>query len=202
METSLFYRYFPNQRTEASYPAGLWQWLLALPGAALLFGRRVKPATRAVVGLMLAVALIGLFMTLQISQPIWRIIEPALAFLQYPWRFGAISALGVSLLTGATVLALMVLPGRAFWRRSGYTLMLLLIIALAVSATRELPYTPTPAIDEATIITRMWTEEREVGQLARPGPGSTCRHGSREQRWAIGPLVAGSRRPRSGRSQH
>jgi hypothetical protein len=50
----------------------------------------------------LVVFLFAVIMTLQISEPVWRII-PFSGYIQYPWRFLAFAAFGSSLLTAGIV---------------------------------------------------------------------------------------------------
>ena len=53
----------------------------------------------------LGVAVISLFMLGDASLPVWQAVEAGLAFLQYPWRFLALTALATGVLAGLLVQA-------------------------------------------------------------------------------------------------
>ena len=85
-----------------------------------------------------------------------------------------------------TALALCLLPPRRFFRNYGRALMLPLIVVLAISAMRELPYQTQPITDDDVTTRRMWTEEREAGQIGSTWTGEYVPTWVKEQRWAIG----------------
>ncbi len=58
------------------------------------------------------VALISLFMLGNASLPAWQVLEAGLAFLQYPWRFLALTALATGMLAGLLVQAVEPSEGR------------------------------------------------------------------------------------------
>jgi len=80
-----------------------WRWAarrpVAAPGPqAAAPGPQAAGAAPAVYGLALAGA--AAFMTSAPSLPIWRLFEPILAQLQYPWRFMTLVALGLAIAVG------------------------------------------------------------------------------------------------------
>lgn len=77
----------------------LFVGVLAL-GAWRLAGRRRLHDAPLVVFALLVVLTSGL-MTTTVSLPIWRALQPGIESLQYPWRFLAVTAVGVALLAGA-----------------------------------------------------------------------------------------------------
>ena len=185
LSAGYFYRYPPGQGTVAEYPAGLWQWLLALPGLVFVLLKRTRPLLRATLGLMTLAAIGSTFMTLTVSQPLWQLGEPALAFLQYPWRFQAVAALGASLLTGAGLVWLGAVTFPAMWRRTSRPITLLAVVVMASSALGMLPYEALPMSTEPTIAD-MWMEERCAGQIGTTWTGEYLPGWVQEQRWAIG----------------
>jgi len=186
ISTSFFYRYFPEQGTVAEYPASLLRLVLAAPGVFLVFYRRLKPVTRAIIGLMTLVAAGSLFMTLAVSLPVWTIFEPALSFLQYPWRFQAAAALGSSFLIGATAMLIGILLPERVWGQARRAVVVVAVIILAVASLGALPYQSLDIADSDLTMTRMWTEEREVGQIGTTWTGEYLPIWVEEQRWAIG----------------
>ncbi len=62
-------------------------------------GRAVKGAALALFGLLLAA--VAAFMTAQPSAPVWRVLQPVLGQLQYPWRFMTLAGLGLAVAAGA-----------------------------------------------------------------------------------------------------
>jgi len=73
-----------------------WRWAARKPVAAP--GPQAAGAAPAVYGLALAGA--AALMTSAPSLPVWRLFEPVLAQLQYPWRFMTLVALGLAIAAG------------------------------------------------------------------------------------------------------
>lgn len=85
----------PGRLDGISFMVGKLHWLLVL--ASLFLARRKK-----ILLLPLAVFFLALFMTTAFSRPIWEAV-PALAFVQYPWRFLSLAVLAAALLAGGAV---------------------------------------------------------------------------------------------------
>ncbi len=192
---SPIYRYFPEQRTVSEHPVGLVQASAAALGALVWVRRRTRtpgPLFRPTLVLLAAAAMLGFFMTTSLSLPVWRACEPLLSFLQYPWRFQALTALGTAFLAGA--LALFLDPGtggpapaagrgRALtgWIGAGT-----LVALLAMESLGALRYEPLALRDEEVTFRRMWMEERAAGQIGTTWTGEYLPVWVQEQRWAIG----------------
>ncbi|NLE75486.1 MAG: hypothetical protein GX605_01880 [Chloroflexi bacterium] len=177
------YRYAPYQSTAAEHLTSLWLLALALPGAALAASRRAARGTRWALAALLAMALGGLFMTLQVSLPLWQALEPLLAFLQYPWRFQAVVSLGLAGLVGGGV----ALASRAHAPRPlAWGVAAAASAILAVHALGALPPAALPLAAAEVTHQRMWAEERAVGQIGSTWTGEYLPLWVREQRWAIG----------------
>ncbi len=179
------YRYFPAQGTPAEHPAGLVTSLVALAG--LLLGlsrlRRVSPR---ILGLMSLAAVGGWFMTTTPSLPLWKLGEALLSYLQYPWRFMALHALGAAWLAGAGTLAIQdIFPPRSASRFVS-VISPAVIALVAASSLARLPYQTLELRDDGLTYQRMWAEEREVGQIGTTWTGEYLPIWVREQRWAIG----------------
>jgi hypothetical protein len=147
---------------------GVLVWLFARRGAggetALDFESRVK---RWLLLFFLAVTLCSIFMTLSYSLPVWRLTQPVLASLQYPWRFMALTSLGVALVTGALFLPLGVgaeaTERRWVWLRDGLGLGLLVV--LMIYGLADLPTEMVPLEDGQVTVQRMWEEDFAARQI-------------------------------------
>lgn len=99
-------------RDGLSFMLGKIHIILAVIGAVLFaIGRRRTGAARTVGAVGLASTAAGVFFALPISAFAWRYL-PGFAYLQYPWRFLAVSGFGIAVLTAFAVSAI---PGR-IWR--------------------------------------------------------------------------------------
>jgi hypothetical protein len=125
-------------------------------------------------------------MLVDLSLPVWKAFEAALAFLQYPWRFQALTVLATAFLGG---LLLQVAAERA--PRAGRLAGLFLLVLIAVFSLPALPATPTRA---DLSVEEMWRLDRELGQVGATWTGEYLPIWVREQRWAISyPLSPGTR---------
>lgn len=110
VQPSLFFDFDVADR--AAFRMGLLQALLAVVGGGVLlwqaWRRRPELLFRSRAFFVLALLLVATFMITPLSAPLWEHL-PLLPFVQFPWRFLSIQALGTSLVTGALAL----LP----WRR-------------------------------------------------------------------------------------
>ena len=167
----LAYRY--EVRDPVTFPLGWVQGLILVAGLGLPFLRRLRgPAI-----LSLAVALISAWMLTTSSLPAWRALEGGLAFLQYPWRFQAMTVLATAMLAGLLLQALAGAP------RPVAPLAAVLILALTGAwALAALPVTatrPSPSVEA------MWAQDREFGQVGSTWTGEYLPIWVQEQRWAI-----------------
>jgi len=155
------------------YPLGLIHALLILAGVALLVWQIVRPASersewliqRWHLAFFLLVTAGSLFMMLALSLPLWRLAQPLLASLQYPWRFMALTSLGVAVLAGSLfMLGEGEQQGRTRrWLRHGLGLGLLAI--LLVYGLADLPTQMLPLADSQVTVQRMWEEDFENRQI-------------------------------------
>ncbi len=135
--------------------------------------------------LFLVIALFSVYMLMDISLPVWQTFEATLAFLQYPWRFQALTVLATAFLGG---LLLQVVTERA--RRAGALAGGLVLILIALFSLPALPVSPTkPTLS----VEGMWRLDRELAQIGATWTGEYVPVWVKEQRWAISyPLPAGT----------
>jgi hypothetical protein len=182
---SLFpvYRYFPDLGggyDNPFYPLGLIYVLLILASLGVLIWLFFRPASEREGELkstpkrtawhllfFLVVTLVSIFMMLNYSLPLWRLTQPVLASLQYPWRFMALTSLGLAFLSGGLFLPFEGLARetrrRWSWLRNGLGLGLLLLLMFYGLA--DLPIEPLPLEDEQVTVVRMWEEDFAARQI-------------------------------------
>lgn len=223
----------PLYRYREAHGAGLTEHPLSWPAALLLLAvvawlawraatqrpaSQRTPNSTAVALYGTALAVLAALMTAAPSLPVWRLLEPVVAQLQYPWRFMALVALGLAVSAGALVAA----PARAApaavdgRRRAGRpadrspapeagapainrahsvgaAFVAVLAIAYAINALGEIPLEPlviTPA--EASGTARMWREDAAAGQVGATWTGEFLPQTVAEQRWALGRPLEGA----------
>jgi len=114
-----------------------------------------------------AVTLGSIFMMLSYSLPVWRLTQPVLASLQYPWRFMALSSLGVAMLVGYVFVPGAASPEGGSRRRRvvPYAVGLALLAALVVYGLADLPTEMLPLEDSQVTVERMWQEDFAARQI-------------------------------------
>ena len=177
ISTSPVFRYLPDLGggfDNPFYPLGLIYALLILAGMALLFWLLVRPASRGEESknrrwyllFFLLVTVGSVLMMLTWSLPLWRLAQPILASLQYPWRFMALTSLGVAVVAGS-LFALGEGPeqaaGRRRWLRYGLGLGLLGV--LLVYGLADLPREMLPLEESQVTVKRMWEEDFAARQI-------------------------------------
>jgi hypothetical protein len=173
----LAYPYPTEAGVAPTFPLGLVQVVILV--AALILPFRAHRRRWATV-FFLALALLSAFMLTTTSLPIWRLFERGLAFLQYPWRFQALTALATAFIAGA----LWHQPSR---RTFSIPPLKEIVAALAycgllIWALWRLPYTPTtPDLS----VEAMWQMDRDLGQVGTTWTGEYLPIWVAEQRWAI-----------------
>ena len=169
------YPYPVNSGTVPTFPLGLGQLAILAAAPLVIFGLRWR---RWVDLFFLAVALFSAFMLTLASLPLWRLFESGLAFLQYPWRFQALTVLATAFLAGTICQA----ARRYFSPRYCKLLAATFLLAIGAWALWRLPYSPTsPNIS----VEAMWTGDREVGQVGATWTGEYLPIWVTEQRWAL-----------------
>ena len=165
------YRY--EVRDPITFPLGWVQGLVLVAAPGLLLLRRWRrPAV-----FFLAVALASAWMLTSPSQPAWEAFEPGLAFLQYPWRFQALTVLATAMLAG---LLLQALAGAS--RPGAGVAAVVVLAATGAWALAALPVTPTrPPLS----VVDMWAHDRDLGQVGSTWTGEYVPIWVKEQRWAI-----------------
>jgi len=163
---SLLYRYFPNQGVKAEHPLSLIHLSLLLISLAAVF-RLVKiiEGKKAwwPMAFFLLVASLSFFMTLTYSLPLWRLLEPLLASLQYPWRFMGMASLGAAFLAGGVTLWAKEEKKGGFW---GYPLGLSLMALSIIAGLARLPLEGQKMAESEVSVARMWEEDfahRQIG---------------------------------------
>jgi hypothetical protein len=172
------YPYTDEPGVTPTFPLG---WLqVAILAAALILPFRPRPGRWAAV-FFLAVALVSVFMLTAASLPVWRLFEPGLAFLQYPWRFQALAVLASAFLAGALFQGA---KGQEQTNSlSGKPLAACgLVLIAAIWSLWHLPVTPTtPDLS----VEAMWHVDRDNGQVGATWTGEYLPIWVTEQRWAL-----------------
>ncbi|MEJ2209930.1 MAG: 6-pyruvoyl-tetrahydropterin synthase-related protein [Anaerolineae bacterium] len=154
--------------------------LLAAVPLPLLVRRRRLPTL-----FFLAVGLFSVFMLTDISLPVWRTFESALAFLQYPWRFQALTVLATAFLGGMFLQVAVERLPRAGVAMGGLVLLLVGLFAL--------PGLPVTSSYPDLSVEGMWRLDRDLSQVGATWTGEYVPVWVKEQRWAISfPRPAGT----------
>jgi hypothetical protein len=77
--------------------------LIVLLSGRLSFFRKVKKDQKAAMAIGVGFLALSIFLTNQISQPIWDIFKP-MAYIQYPWRFLIFATFAASFLAGSATI--------------------------------------------------------------------------------------------------
>ena len=170
----LTYDYSLEPGGPVTFPLGWVQVVFLL--AALLFLFRFRQR-RWLVLFWLAVAFFSTFMLTRASLPVWKVFEPGLAFLQYPWRFQAITALATAILAGMLLQGLAPPSSRRRVALGG-----LLLLVMGIWALWSLPITP---IRPDLSVQEMWRNDQEFGQVGATWTGEYLPIWVKEQRWAV-----------------
>lgn len=174
----LVYPYPDQAGGHPTFPLGWLQLLILAASAVMLLLRRSgQPRLHLY---FLAIALGSAFMLTRASLPVWRALEAGLAFLQYPWRFQAVTALAAAVLAGAVWAGirqrLRSRPGAlAGFAAAGCGLLL----AWSLWKLPLVPLQPDLSVEA------MWQIDREHGQIGATWTGEYLPVWVQEQRWAI-----------------
>ena len=180
---TLVYPYPPAAAPTVPLPA----WLLLIVAlAALGFAWHKRSRFAAVVTGGLAAVLVAVWLTTASSAVIWRLLEPLLGKLQFPWRWQTIAGTGVAVL--------LAVGWQAAAKRddSGKRALVPLILGIAAGgylvAYATLGLSTTPASGSAADITPagMWAFDSQNGQVGASWTGEFLPSTVTEQRWAIG----------------
>lgn len=187
----LLYQYFPDQGVAAEHPLGLIQALLGAGSLIVLWRRARSGRPWGHLAFWWAVLAGGVFMTLDWSLPVWRLFQPLLSMVQYPWRFMSLVDLSVAYLIGSLLMvgdlgrdvaasqpAVRSNPGR-------YLALGAAVVALAANV---LPNLATPAValsDSDVSLQRMWDADYAAGQIGATWTAEYLPLTVREERWAI-----------------
>jgi len=180
-----------SDRPDTYFAFGLIPTLILAVGAASeLWSRRFLPLYGSVA------CLAAFFLASQPSQPIWDAAAPVLAALQFPWRFLAISALGLALSAAGLIHAITRGRGAAaasdISRRERGRLWLarpliaLIAGALLVSGLARLPFEQTAITTRDIEPEGLWQLDRATGQTGTTWVGELLPIWVAEQRWALG----------------
>ena len=191
-----FYRYRVSHGTGVAEHPLSWP---ALAFALLALGRLVVGTARrrALPGASLAwfglgLALAAALLTTAATLPVWRLLNPILGQLQYPWRFMSLVALGLTMATGVLGWPLRGKdPAGASHRGARRYAWGGVVIALAlVYMVNGLARVPAPPLSltaaEAWGVDRMWAEDAAAGQVGATWTGEFLPQTVSEQRWALG----------------
>lgn len=159
--------------------AFLWRWQSK---------KELKQAKIMLFGLFLA--FFALFMTTTASQFIWRPLTPLLGFLQYPWRFLSLAAVGVAVAGGALIPLITGGEGKesnqysvisVHWGIVGVVFVLAMLVSLPKLPYQALPLSPA----DTWLPEHMWQEDADAGQIGATWTGEFLPRSVTEQRWAI-----------------
>ncbi|MGQ9767141.1 MAG: 6-pyruvoyl-tetrahydropterin synthase-related protein, partial [Anaerolineae bacterium] len=193
-----FHRY--RLATGADHPLSWLTVAVCLAASGLLVWRLIQQRALSawpVAGFGIILATASAFMITQAALPVWRVLEPILMPLQYPWRFLVLTAVGVMLCIGALPALLGISEHRSQQRapetqHAPETLLrsaglAALGLALILQPLPHLPAEPLPmSAAEAWSPDRMWREDAEVGQVGATWTGEFLPLAVQEQRWALG----------------
>jgi hypothetical protein len=180
---SLVFPYPPAAAPTVPLPA----WLIlivALAALGLALRKRSAPAGALTAGLVAVLA--AVWLTTASSAVVWRLLEPLLGKLQFPWRWQAIAGTGLAVLL-AVGWQVVHRPAE-----DGKRSLVPLIIGIAVGGYlvvyATLGLSTTPASGSAADITTagMWALDNQNGQVGASWTGEFLPNGVTEQRWAIG----------------
>ena len=180
---SLVFPYPPAAAPTVPLPA----WLIlivALAAIGLAWRKRSTPAGVLTGGLVAVLA--AVWLTTVSSAMIWRLLEPLLGKLQFPWRWQAIAGTGLALLLAVGWQA--VYRHSEGPKRSLVPLILGIIIGGYLVAYATLGLSTTPAGGSAADITAggMWAYDSQNGQVGASWTGEFLPNEVKEQRWAVG----------------
>ncbi|MEA3337046.1 MAG: hypothetical protein U9R25_14135 [Chloroflexota bacterium] len=101
IDQSWIHRYTVSQGVQTLHSLGLAQLVAALSGLAVGIWRwrHLDRTVRLALPLFAVVAVLALFMQSSLSRPVWQHV-PGLILLQFPWRWQAIAALALAVVTG------------------------------------------------------------------------------------------------------
>jgi hypothetical protein len=180
----LIYRYFPEQGVPADRPLGLAQAVLSLGSLLVIFQTRHRSLSISHLHSFLVFcwlgALAAVAMTLQLSLPLWQMVQPLLSMIQYPWRFMTLVDMFVALVIGS------LLSWRASTRPAMHVTIALSISALL--AANALPHAPRETLDlraDQVTVQRMWQEDYAVEQIGATWTAEYLPLTVKEERWAI-----------------
>jgi hypothetical protein len=195
-DASYVYPYTDKAGSTPTFPLG---WLqAAILAAALVLPFRAHPG-RWVALFFLAVALASVFMLSTASLPLWQFFERGLAYLQYPWRFQALTVLATAFLAGA----LYGYVTQHAIRNARYALAVACCtfpLLLGAGGMWSLWKLPVAASTPDFSTEAMWQLDREYGQVGTTWTGEYLPTWVTEQRWAISlpakePASPGTRLP-------
>ncbi len=192
---TLAYAYRPAPGQPLQHHLGLATTLLLLSSVAVASARALwallhpspthagQPARIRLFIFAVAICLISAWMLTAPALPLWRLAEPLLARLQYPWRWLSMTAFGAALAAG------MLAPPRGAARGLLPGLAGALFIA---SSMAWLPYQPLPRSNADVTPEQMWAEDAANGQVGATWTAEFLPVTVSEQRWALSRPLAGA----------
>ena len=180
---SLVFPYPPAAAPTVPLPA----WLLLIVALAVLgLAWRRRRALAGVLAGGLAAVLAAVWLTTASSAIVWRLLEPVLGKLQFPWRWQAIAGTGLAVL--------LAVGWQAVNRRddSAKHTFVPLILGIAVGgylvayATVGLTMNPASGSEADIATAGMWAFDSQNGQIGASWTGEFLPNEVTEQRWAIG----------------
>ncbi len=182
IEQSIFFRYFDAEGLSLVFPLNWFSvGILMLATLVLLWNwRRKKTASTPYISLFhIALAWLSIFMITTSSLFLWHPLTDILGHLQYPWRFLALTAVGLAV--GVSGITPMLSDKRS-------TVFLGFIFAISVLVA--FPNLPVEMFDFPASDTwqpqRMWDEDAAVGHVGATWTGEFLPLTVKEQRWALG----------------
>ncbi|MFN8466858.1 MAG: 6-pyruvoyl-tetrahydropterin synthase-related protein [Caldilineaceae bacterium] len=177
---------FPYPPADApTVPLPAWLLLIvALAALGLVWRKRAMPAGALACGLVSV--LMAVWLTTASSAVIWRLLEPLLGKLQFPWRWQTIAGTGLAVLLAAGWQA--VHRHAEDPKRSLVPIILGIAVGGYLVGYATLGLSTTPASGSAVDFTTagMWAFDSQNGQVGASWTGEFLPNEVTEQRWAIG----------------
>jgi hypothetical protein len=167
---------------------------LAILGAAVALAVARRTPRGALLGGGLVAVILAAWLTTAPSEFAWRLFEPLLGKLQFPWRWQTIVGPGVAVLVGVAAAvgwATAQQAGGLGRQRRGATVGAAALAVAAMAwlvayATLGLPIAPGGTKVAAVTTDAMWATDSRNGQVGASWTGEFLPNTVTEQRWAIG----------------
>lgn len=167
---------------QATVPFSGYLALTIVSGAGLLIARRGHWPQRPLLALTLLIVVGALTLSTAGSAWLWRLGEPIMSRLQFPWRWQTIVAPALALAAALIVDALT----QNVARRWAVMLVCAVGVLLALHTLSAVAWQPAPFSADDLTDAYMWAFDAQHGQVGATWTGEFLPRSVSEQRWAIG----------------